>query len=1606
MGGLMRRVNAVTVLTVRFATLASSRGRAAILWFAVATVLAAVAAQFTPSHEGVAADATCNTPPINYSNVFNAGGGPVMLSWDASPKCAPTEHAIHRREVDHEVTLVTEMESEPTEPGGDSQSRSESRNEVTLRDTSAPSNLEASYDSCGVNLTWSEPLSDAGQITGYRILRGATATTLTSLVADTGFTDTSYHDASAGRGETHAYAVQALRGATVSEQSNTIESSLPTRPTATEVTVDAVPIEVASTTDDYFVLYLKHQVSGADQEMPVAVVLGEASVTTLEEHVAALPKERYRVEKYDIANPADVDGDCVDDITELGDPVGMNPVNPTGRAFSIDIGAAAIPDRATFEALAVEFRGTWSTKFVIVGMNTDAPAVYFSNLTIPQGHRDILRTLGVASENAGLIRGELHYSSPGNTSAGLYRFVIRPGAEHIDTLDDLELVERVYALLAASMPVIDDDLAYVILYDFLPDLQPDLESYRASRVNLVFENELLAGAGFLPLNPGEGYGLLRRMDPDDRPGPRDVVVYESLPNDLPRVAGILSTVPQTPLSHVNLRAGQDNIPNAYIRDALSDPTISGLLDRYVYYKVTEEAWQMRAATIAEVNAHYEASRPAETQRLRRILSETSIQSLGDIGYDSCEAYGVKASNLAVLGTLGFPAGTVPQGYAIPFYFYEEFMQQPLGEETLFGKKSWPDSDKLTLGEDTRLIEAVEAILAHPKFQTDLDIQEEMLDDLRDAIKDAKSPQWIIDALTEMHDTYPDGQSLRYRSSTNNEDLPGFNGAGLYDSYTQNPDETEEDGIDKSLKQVYASLWNYRAFTERDFNRVDHRTVAMGVLVHPNFKDELVNGVAVSVDPNYGFAGSQYINSQVGEDLVTNPEEDSVPEEILLHDDGTYTVITTSNLLAAGELLMADAQLSQLRRHLDVIHTRFASLYNPAPDEPFAMEIEFKITSENILAIKQARPWIFSRPPAEIEGGSETGELTANWDDPPSTHSGRRFEVRLRFSTFTDTSITEFLENVFQVTGARVTRAVRLSTESAHWAVTFRPDGDGNVTITLLPNRPCTVRGAICTNDGVPLSNRLELVVEGPAGAEETSEPVERVRLACTGPNRAPEAKDDAVGAIPGEAITIDVLANDADPNSHALMLAGITSPDNGTVTATFDNRIVYVPNESFTGTDSFTYTATDGELFDTAAASVTVAPRQDPQFPAGPIIREVLLSAVAGDRVGAPVIATDVDSATLTYNISSAEFEIHPQTGQITVATNVSFDPSITPLYIVTVVATDEHGGRDSAQVTIIVVERLSRDVPIGTSGNTGGGGGAPAPVIPSEADFDWSVTHDIEQLAAEHEQPTGVWSDGTTIWILDNAATGADRAFAYNMESGDRLSEADLALDRRNRFSHGIWSDGEVVWIADSGQDRLFAYYLETGERLESARHRAGRATTSDPRGIWSNGATIYVLDAVKHSLFAYDLENWRVAGRVSAGQTEQESARHLVGRDNDLGLGRRRQAHFRIPTRGRRAAAGRGRGVQLSLAAQGRQRQPARHLVRRRHHVCRRRAGRQGLQLQHSRRHHRPAQLAQPHGPGVWDVHAQSSGLLGCRPAGVVDDDGHRPGDARTGNGGNRAR
>ena len=825
-------------------------------------------------------------------------------------------------------------------------------------------------------------------------------------------------------------------------------------PTPAEVAVTEVPVVVESTTADYFVLYASHDGDGSSTvEYPVRVVRGQEGTTTLSENVAALPAERYRVERYLVADPADVDGDCIDELGDLGT---LNPVNPTA-AMDLSHGAVAIPDWETFETLAYDPGNQLVVKYIIVDVDTDRPNIYFINTNTFKTHAPFVDLVGI--NRSGSLQGTIVYDpnliAP-NGSSGVYRYRFDISLESLGDLD------RHYALFAASMPVLDDNLAHWIWNTQLASIQAALPQYRVSRMNLVFDEDVYGETSFLALNQGEGYGLLREMDPDERPNPRDVVIYGTLPNELPRVAGIISGVPQTPLSHVNLRAVQDGAPNAFIRGALEDDAIGALIGSHVYYVVTEAGYSIRAATRAEVAAHFAASRPAGAQTPERDLSVTSITPLDEVGFDDWDAFGVKAANVAVLGSLGFPEGTVPEGYAAHFYFYDEFMKH------------------------NGLYDDVAEILADPEFQTDYQVQADELKKLRKKIKKGETPEWIETALKEMHAGFPEDTSLRYRSSTNNEDLPGFSGAGLYDSKTQHPEETEEDGISKSLKQVYASLWNFRAFIERDFHRIDHLSAAMGVLVHPNYSDELVNGVAVSVDPAYGTEGTHYVNSQVGEDLVTNPEAHSAPEEVLLNPDGTYTVVALSNQAPPGQLLMTGGQLRQLRQRLAAIHGKFAELYGVAEGERFAMEVEFKITSDNVLAIKQARPWIFTDPLHGIDDTQtgNSGVALTGWFVPssPATHNGKPFRVYVRFSENLPKLGEGSRNSAFTVTGGSASGAQRVDAfefRREYWAVEVTPDSPlSNVTLVMVPNRPCTVPSAVCSYSRKRLSNRLEHTVEG------------------------------------------------------------------------------------------------------------------------------------------------------------------------------------------------------------------------------------------------------------------------------------------------------------------------------------------------------------------------------------------------------------------------------------------------------------------------------------------------------------------------------------------------
>ena len=620
----------------------------------------------------------------------------------------------------------------------------------------------------------------------------------------------------------------------------------------------------------------------------------------------------------------------------------------------ISQGARSIPDRATFETLARrdDVPGQLAAeecKFLVVGVDTGEPQLYFLNTNTFAFHYDFAtRALGVAqslaqfnaityfrddrSNLAGTIIANDRFAPAGGGDEGLYALEFWP----TDPVG-ARLVALAFDLVGGAMPFAAGKLAYHPAGDTQEALfARDRDELERLGIRSISTRELFANVSYVALNLGEGLGVLDVVDPTAARPPtiRDVAVFSTLPNDLGHVAGVISATPQTPLSHVNLKARQNDTPNAYVRDALTHERIAPLLGQVVRYAVTPEDFELAPATPEEVAAWLERIRPQHPQTPPRDLGATRIASLDALRHADVQRVGAKAANVAELRTM-LAAGVVPDGHAIPFSFYDRFMTEG------------------GFYDDAREIVADAGLAADPAARDDA------LAKLRKRMKKASLPPDLEAQIDDLHARFPAGTGIRCRSSTNNEDLEGFNGAGLYDSYTHRPDEG---ALSKTVRQVWASLWNFRAYDERDFHRIDHLSAAMGVLVHRNFDDEAANGVAVTknpYDPNWpGF----YVNVQVGESLVTNPDPNATPDELLISAIGPQNEYETqyirrSSLTDGGAPVLSRAQIAVLTQALETIQERFEIVYAKQDDDGFAMDVEFKFGADGALVVKQARPWV-------------------------------------------------------------------------------------------------------------------------------------------------------------------------------------------------------------------------------------------------------------------------------------------------------------------------------------------------------------------------------------------------------------------------------------------------------------------------------------------------------------------------------------------------------------------------------------------------------------------------------------------------------------------------
>lgn len=704
----------------------------------------------------------------------------------------------------------------------------------------------------------------------------------------------------------------------------------------------------------YHILYRGSSVDSISR--PIRMKLGENGPTdTMRDTVPVKRNAFYRVLSLPLEEAQDTDGDGLTDVEELLLPETQHPLNPA--IVDPSHGSPIITTREKFEQFARRDSVPGASniremKFLITDIDTDQPKLHLINTKRHQFHYYFYffgldrRDISLATFNS---QTYFTNSARKNLAGSLLahdNFTASDGRVGIYTMEfwptdpvAFRYVETAYEMLSASLPFIDGNLAYHPAGETQRTVyEDDREAFEASMVRSISTEELFGNKTFEALNPGEGFGRLVVADgASNSLTSRDIVIFRNLPNDLTHVAGILTEVPQTPLSHVNLKAKQNNTPNAYLKDASKLPEIQALLGKYVHFEVSSDGYSFQEATAEQVEQFGESIRPKETQIPARDLSAETILALGEIEFSQSDQFGAKAANLSELRRI-LPSAMTPHGYAIPFSYYHQFMLE------------------------NGFYDVLTRMLTIQGFDRDADLREAELEKFRKRIRDASIPAELARSIETLHASFAPGTAIRCRSSTNNEDLPGFNGAGLYDSFTHYPSEGD---LAESIKQVWASMWNYRAFEERAFYRISHFQAAMGVIVQPSYQDEISNGVAVTrniIDPNWT---GYYVNVQVGEDLVTNPTADAIPEEFLVSllladpEVGNYEYevqyVRKSNRRENDQPILSQDQVFDLAGRLSLIQTHFKRLYDG--DNNFGMEIEFKIDVNEQLIIKQARPWI-------------------------------------------------------------------------------------------------------------------------------------------------------------------------------------------------------------------------------------------------------------------------------------------------------------------------------------------------------------------------------------------------------------------------------------------------------------------------------------------------------------------------------------------------------------------------------------------------------------------------------------------------------------------------
>ena len=338
----------------------------------------------------------------------------------------------------------------------------------------------------------------------------------------------------------------------------------------------------------------------------------------------------------------------------------------------------------------------------------------------------------------------------------------------------------------------------------------------------VLQTDISKEQDYQALNVAKALGrihVIPKLDEHVEIGFNEILVLDEVPVQLPPVAGIITSKPSTPLSHINLLAKGWGIPNVYIKNAQE------LFKQYngwwVEFDARHDTYSIKRADLKALDEYQKRLKERlDVMKPRSDLSVTRLADLSEQRAASVIAYGAKSANLGELIHARLTGVSIPPGFTIPFFYYDQFLKE------------------------NKLDDAIYTMLNDQKFVHDPAYRRAYLTRIREQIqRGTMNAQLRVEVLRRLRAEFGT-KGVFARSSTNSEDLPNFNGAGLYSTM---PNVRGDEQLIEAIKFVWASVWNFEAYEARERAGIDHMKIFMAVLIQEGINSES-SGVMITADP--------------------------------------------------------------------------------------------------------------------------------------------------------------------------------------------------------------------------------------------------------------------------------------------------------------------------------------------------------------------------------------------------------------------------------------------------------------------------------------------------------------------------------------------------------------------------------------------------------------------------------------------------------------------------------------------------------------------------------------------------------------------------------------